>query len=237
MIAGYRIGVVIPAFNEENSVGKVVADIPTAVDIVVVVNNNSADNTRDSAQAAGAVVLDEPRQGYGWACMTGIHYLAALPVDAQPHIIVFMDADYSDFPEELPALVAPLVQGADLVIGSRVLGTREKGSMMPQQVAGNLLATTLIRWLYGYRFTDLGPFRAIWLPKLLSLHMQEMTYGWTVEMQVKAARMGWRCTEVPVRYRKRIGHSKVTGTIKGTVGAGYKILATIFTHIFAKKPA
>ncbi len=237
MIAGYRIGVVIPAFNEENSVGKVVADIPTAVDIVVVVNNNSADNTKESAQAAGAVVLDESRQGYGWACMTGIQYLATLPKEAKPDIIVFMDADYSDFPEELPTLVAPLLTGADLVIGSRVLGEREKGSMMPQQVAGNLLATTLIRWLYGYRFTDLGPFRALWLAGLLSLQMQEMTYGWTVEMQVKAARMGWSCTEVPVRYRKRICDKKVTGTIKGTIGAGYNMLATIFTHIFAKKPA
>lgn len=237
MIERFRIGVIIPAFNEENSVGKVVAAIPAAADIIVVVNNNSADNTRPVAEAAGAIVLDETRQGYGWACMTGIQYLAGLPADQKPDIIVFMDADFSDYPEELPQLVKPLLAGADLVIGSRVLGERESGSMMPQQIAGNLLATTLIRWLYGYRFTDLGPFRAIWLHQLLALQMQEMTYGWTVEMQVKAARLSWNCTEVPVRYRKRIGYSKVTGTIKGTLGAGYKILATIFTHIFTKKPA
>ncbi len=235
MIDGKVVAVIIPAFNEQNSVGKVVRDLPDRVDHIIVVNNNSADQTAAQAQAAGAVVLDEPRQGYGYACLKGIDYLQAMPTTEQPAIIVFLDADYSDYPEELPQVVAPILQdNKDMVIGSRALGDREKGAMLPQQVFGNWLATRLIRLFYGVRFTDLGPFRAIKWDKLQALHMRDKTYGWTVEMQIKAAKKRYACTEVPVRYRKRIGQSKVTGTVKGTIGASYKILATIFTHIFTK---
>jgi len=233
VIEGKVVAVVIPAFNEQNSVGKVVQDIPRPeVDYIVVVNNNSSDNTAQVATAAGAIVLDESRQGYGYACLTGISHLESLPTP--PDIIVFLDADYSDYPEELLKVVAPLFEGYDMVIGSRALGDRERGAMLPQQVFGNWLATRLIRLLYGMQFTDLGPFRAIWWNKLLALKMHDKTYGWTVEMQVKAAKKGYHCTEVPVQYRKRIGQSKVTGTLKGTIGASYKILATIFTHIFIR---
>lgn len=235
MIDGKVVAVIIPAFNEQNSVGKVVRDLPDWVDHIIVVNNNSADQTAAQAKAAGAFVLDEPRQGYGYACLKGMAYLQSLPTTATPEIIVFLDADYSDYPEELPQVVVPILQdNMDMVIGSRALGDREKGAMLPQQVFGNWLATRLIRLFFGVRFTDLGPFRAIKWDKLQALHMRDKTYGWTVEMQVKAAKKKYACTEVPVRYRKRIGQSKVTGTVKGTIGASYKILATIFTHIFTK---
>lgn len=227
------VAVIIPAFNEENSVGKVVRDLPKpAVDQILVVNNNSSDETSRTAAAAGATVLDEPKQGYGYACLRGMAHLQAQT--RPPDILVFLDADYSDYPDELPKVVAPLLQGYDMVIGSRALGQKERGAMLPQQLFGNWLATHLIHLIYGQRFTDLGPFRAIWWDKLQPLNMQDKTYGWTVEMQVKAAKRGYRCTEVPVTYRKRIGQSKVTGTLKGTVGASYKILATIFTHIFVR---
>lgn len=236
LLAEKRIAVIIPAFNEENSVGKVVKDLPPSlVDVVLVIDNNSSDTTASIAQAAGAVVLRENRQGYGYACLKGMAYLEALPTHQQPDIVVFLDADYSDYPEELPQVVDPLLsQGMDMVIGSRAMGKKQRGAMLPQQIFGNWLATRLIRLFYGIRFTDLGPFRAIWWEKLRALNMQDKTYGWTVEMQVKAAKKGYRCTEVPVRYRKRIGQSKVTGTLRGTLGAGYKIITTIFTHIFAK---
>ena len=226
-----RVLIIIPAFNEENSVGKVVRDIPKAwVDEIVVVNNNSSDATTANALAAGATVLQEPRQGYGYACLKGIDYARTLA--NPPEVVVFLDADYSDHPEELPLLLAPILEGGyDLVIGSRALGNREKGAMMPQQVFGNWLATTLMRRLYGARFTDLGPFRAIRFDQLLAIGMRDQTYGWTVEMQLKAAKAGLRCTEVPVNYRKRIGVSKVSGTVKGTVMAGYKIITTIFRYL------
>ena len=225
------IVVIIPAFNEENSVGRVVGEIPTGLaQEIIVVNNNSNDQTPVEAARAGATVLHEPVQGYGRACLRGIAY--AQQIQPTPDIVVFLDADYSDFPAEMPTLIAPiLTQQADLVIGSRALGNRQRGSMTPQQVFGNWLATTLLRWLYNVRFTDLGPFRAIRLDTLLALNMRDQTYGWTVEMQLKAAKMGFRSTEVPVSYRKRIGHSKISGTIKGTVLAGYKILTTIFTYL------
>ncbi len=225
-----RIYVIIPAFNEEQSIGKVVRDIPPGlVQGVVVGNNGSTDKTREEAEAAGAIVVLEEKKGYGNACLRGMAYLAALPEAQRPDIVVFLDGDYSDYPEEMPAVLAPLLAGrADLVIGSRALGERKKGSMMPQQIFGNWLATTLIRLFYRVRFTDLGPFRAIRYEALLSLGMADPTYGWTVEMQVKAAKQGLRCEEVPVRYRPRIGKSKVTGTVKGTIMAGYKILWTIF---------
>ncbi|WP_247232521.1 glycosyltransferase family 2 protein [Telluribacter sp. SYSU D00476] len=224
------IDVIIPAFNEENAVGSVVKDLPQSwVREVVVVDNNSRDATRRSAEEAGATVLDESRQGYGYACLKGIEYIKAKPTP--PDIIVFIDADYSDYPEELPQLVTHLTEhNLDLVIGSRALGKREAGSMTPQQVFGNWLATTLIRRLYGVHYTDLGPFRAVRFQKLLDMDMQDTTYGWTVEMQLKAAKMGFRTGEVPVTYRRRIGHSKISGTFKGTLLAGYKILSWIFKY-------
>ena len=225
-----HISVIIPAFNEENSVGDVVRDIPRDwVQEIIVANNNSNDNTPAAARSAGAVVVDEPRQGYGYACLKGMEYLAQL--DKKPDIVVFLDADYSDYPEELPLLIDPILnQDCDMVIGSRALGEKERGSMTPQQIFGNWLATTLIRWFYGVRFTDLGPFRAIKYDKLLQLQMCDKTYGWTVEMQVKAAKQKMKTTEVAVNYRRRIGKSKVSGTIKGTILAGYKIITTIFKY-------
>lgn len=224
------IDVIIPAWNEEHAVGKVLDDIPRAwVREVVVADNGSSDATATVARAHGATVVHERRQGYGSACLRAIRYLAAKPADEQPDIVVFMDADYSDHPEELPLVVRPIIEeGYDLVIGSRALGQLEPGAMMPQQIFGNWLATTLIRLIYGYRFTDLGPFRAIRWDRLLALGMEDPDYGWTVEMQVRAAKAGLRCTEVPVSYRKRVGVSKVSGTLKGTLLAGHKILWTIF---------
>lgn len=226
----HTIKVIIPAYNEQNSIGKVIEDIPASwVQEVVVVNNNSSDHTVQRAKAAGATVLEEPRQGYGYACLRGMAYLSQ--GSEPPDIVVFMDADYSDHGEELPQVVAPILEGrADLVIGSRALGERERGSMTIPQVFGNWLATRLLRWMYGAHFTDLGPFRAIRYASLMQLKMKDQTYGWTVEMQLKAAKLGLRCTEVPVRYRQRIGVSKVSGTVKGTVMAGYKIIGTIIKY-------
>lgn len=225
-----HIAVIIPAFNEENSVGKVIRDIPKDwVQEIIVANNNSNDQTPIVAKNAGAIVLDEPRQGYGFACLKGLEYLSQL--DKKPDIVVFIDADYSDYPEEIVKLVTPiLTDDYDMVIGSRAIGQRQRGSMTPQQVFGNWLATTLMRWFYGVRYTDLGPFRAIKYDKLLEINMQDQTYGWTVEMQVKAAKLGMKSTEIAVTYRKRIGKSKVSGTIKGTIMAGYKIITTIFKY-------
>jgi glycosyltransferase involved in cell wall biosynthesis len=228
-----RILVIIPAYNEAESIGKVVGDIPTGwVQEVVVVNNNSTDATEANARAAGATVLREDKKGYGHACLCGIAYANAKQGADRPEIIVFIDGDYSDYPSELPLLIAPIVeQGHDMVIGSRALGAREKGSMTPQQVFGNWLATTLIRWFYRTRYTDLGPFRAIKLEQLLALQMQDTTYGWTVEMQLKAAKKRFKTSEVAVTYRRRIGVSKISGTVKGTIMAGYKILYTIFRYL------
>lgn len=225
-----RVVVIIPAFNEENAVGNVIRDIPQPlVQEIVVVNNNSRDQTTQVASAAGATVLQEMRQGYGFACLAGIAYVRALPIP--PDIVVFLDADYSDYPEEIPQLLAPiLTDGYDLVIGSRALGNRQRGSMTPQQVFGNWLATRLMRWLYKVHYTDLGPFRAIRWSTLLALDMRDQTYGWTVEMQLKAAKLGFRTTEVPVSYRPRIGFSKISGTVRGTVLAGYKIITTIIQY-------
>jgi len=222
--------VIIPAFNEENSVGNVVRDIPAGLaDEVVVVNNNSNDQTAVEAARAGATVLNEPVQGYGRACLRGIAY--AQNRRQKPDIIVFIDADYSDYPGEMTQVVRPILANeADFVIGSRALGKREDGSMTIPQLFGNWLATRLMRWIYGVRYTDLGPFRAIRYNSLIALQMQDTTYGWTVEMQLKAAKQGLRITEVPVSYRKRIGFSKISGTVKGAVGAGYKIITTIFRY-------
>ena len=224
------VDVIIPAFNEEEAVGHVVRDIPTElVREVVVVNNASSDRTRQRAEEAGATVLDQPLRGYGNACLMGIAHLR--DKERRPDVVVFLDGDHSDHPEELPRLLAPIAEGqADLVIGSRALGTRERGSMTPQQVFGNRLACTLMRWLYGVHYTDLGPFRAIRWEALERLGMEDRNYGWTVEMQVKAARQRLPYAEVPVDYRRRIGFSKVSGTLKGTIMAGYKIIATIFKY-------
>lgn len=229
-VADLSILVIIPAFNEENSVGKVVLDIPSGlVDEVVVVNNNSNDQTAVEAARAGATVLNEPVPGYGRACLRGIDY--ARNRQQKADVVVFIDADYSDYPGEMTALVQPILdETADLVIGSRALGNRQRGSMTPQQLFGNWLATRLLRWLYGVRYTDLGPFRAIRFRSLLALDMQDKTYGWTVEMQLKAAKQGLRIVEVPVSYRKRIGFSKISGTVRGTVLAGFKIITTIFKY-------
>ena len=225
-----KIDVIIPAYNEEESIPFVLKDIPKGlVRDVIVVNNNSTDNTVKAARENGATVLDENRQGYGAACLKGIEYIKA-KADA-PDIVVFLDADHSDHAEEMTKVVAPiLIKDIDMVIGSRALGEREKGSMMPQQVFGNWLATAMIRWMYGAKFTDLGPFRAIKWQKLLDIQMEDTNFGWTVEMQVKAAKNNLTFAEVPVQYRKRIGVSKITGTIKGSFMAGYKIIATILKY-------
>lgn len=224
------IDVVIPAFNEAEAVGLVVADIPKAlVRHIIVVDNNSTDKTREVAEQAGATVVAQPEQGYGAACLKGLEYLSTLHPRAE--IVVFLDADYSDHPEELPKLLEPILEGkAELVIGSRSLGDREAGAMMPQQVFGNWLATRMMKWIYGARFTDLGPFRAITRPALEEINMEDRDYGWTVEMQVKVLKKKIKYAEVPVSYRKRKGVSKITGTIKGTFMAGYKIIFTILRY-------
>ena len=223
------VDVIIPAYNEEKSIPLVIADIPSSyVREVIVVSNGSTDATEENAREAGATVLQEPNRGYGYACLRGISHLVRKG-QTSPDIVVFMDGDYSDYPEELVDLIRPITDdGYDMVIGSRVLGVRQVGSLTIPQIFGNWLATRLIRWIYGEKFTDLGPFRAIKFNKLIDLNMEDKTYGWTVEMQVKAAKMGFACKELPVRYRQRIGVSKVSGTVKGTVLAGYKILWTIF---------
>ena len=225
-----RILVIIPAYNEEESIGKVINDIPKdLVNEIVVVNNNSSDETHARAESAGATVLDETRMGYGHACLKGIEYAESKAENERPDIIVFLDGDYSDYPEEMRALVRPIIKdNMDMVIGSRNLGNSEQGALLPQQVFGNWLAITLIKFLYGMKFTDLGPFRAIKFDKFLQLNMTDTTYGWTVEMQVKAAKEKFKCAEVPVSYRKRIGVSKIAGTLSGSIKAGYKILWTIF---------
>jgi glycosyltransferase involved in cell wall biosynthesis len=222
------IDVIIPAYNEEDSIGKVLRDIPKdLVRNIVVSNNASTDNTVAVAENNGAIVVHQPSKGYGNACLKAMEFIHQN--GQHPDIIVFLDGDYSDHPEEMPNLVQPILsEDKDLVIGSRALGNLEKGSMMPQQVFGNWLATTLIRLFYNYNFTDLGPFRAIRYDKLQELAMADKDFGWTVEMQVKAAKFNLNCIEVPVNYRKRIGISKVSGTIKGTILAGHKIIWTIF---------
>ena len=223
------IWVVIPAFNEEKSIGLVLADLPEEVDEVVVVNNGSTDNTVSEAEKAGATVLTESRKGYGYACLTGIHYLKSKA--KQGDIVVFLDGDYSDYPEELNALVTPIQQQRVLfVLGTRVTPQLEKGALTPQQRFGNALATQLMRWIYGARYTDLGPFRAIEWETLMALDMNDKTYGWTVEMQLKILKKAIPYIEIPVRYRPRIGVSKVSGTVKGTLMAGYKIIGWILIY-------
>ncbi|MEO1260020.1 MAG: glycosyltransferase family 2 protein [Bacteroidota bacterium] len=228
-----NIAVIIPAYNEEQSIGLVLKDIPKGfVREVVVCNNNSKDRTKEVALAEGATVVDQPLPGYGNACLKGLEYLMNKPAAEQPDIVVFLDGDYSDHPEQMPEVVRPIAEeGYDMVIGSRALGDLERGAMQPQQIFGNWLATNLISLFFKYRFTDLGPFRAIRWDKLMDLKMADKNFGWTVEMQVKAAKLKLKCTEVPVNYRRRVGVSKVSGTIRGSVLAGHKILWTIFKSI------
>lgn len=227
------VDVVLPAFNEEASLPLVLAAVPRPpVRRMVVADNNSTDGSAEAARAGGAVVVPAPVPGYGSACQAGLRWLRE---NEPPDVVVFIDADYSDHPEELPRVIEPILDGrADLVIGSRILGRRQRGALLPQARAGNLVACTLIRLLYRHRYTDLGPFRAIRWRALEDLAMADPDFGWTAEMQVKALRRGLRVVEVPVSYRKRVGVSKITGTVKGTVLAGYKILWTVFRHGFGK---
>ena len=228
-----NIRVIIPAYNEEDSIEKVIHDIPSVVQEIIVVSNHSSDDTEKNALRAGATVLREPRKGYGYACLKGLDYIAKFKESELPDIVVFLDGDYSDYPEQLTELIAPILEGQiDLVIGSRVKQLREAGSMTPQQVFGNWLATFLMKLLFGATFTDLGPFRAIKYKKLLQLRMQDKTYGWTIEMQLKAIKQGFSYVEIPVKYRNRIGISKVSGTLKGSILAGIKILGWIFKYSF-----
>ena len=227
------IKVIIPAFNEERAIAKVIAEIPSSVAEVIVVSNNSTDNTAQNAQNAGATVLFEPRRGYGYACLKGLQYLAQSEV--KPDIVVFLDGDYSDYPEELTKLIAPIVENnVDFVIGARTKTLRETGAMTPQQIFGNWLATALMQVFFGSTFTDLGPFRAIKYDALTALAMEDQTYGWTVEMQLKVLKKRMTYAEIPVRYKNRIGDSKVSGTVKGTVMAGVKIISWILKYSLKK---
>lgn len=223
------IKVIIPAFNEGDSIAKVVSEIPNIISEIIVIDNNSSDHTMRNAKKAGAIVLTEKKKGYGHACLKGMDYIAKQ--SKLPDIIVFIDGDYSDYPEELSLLVAPILENdIDFVIGARAKRLREEGSMTPQQIFGNRLATFLMKLFFGATYTDLGPFRAIKYPKLLDLEMEDKTYGWTVEMQLKALKKELTYIEVPVRYKKRIGISKVSGTVKGSIFAGIKILGWIFKY-------
>lgn len=231
-----KVKVIIPAFNEQDSIAKVIQDIPSLVEEIIVVSNNSTDLTEINAKNAGATVLTENNKGYGYACLKGMDYIASTSLSdpsKKPDIIVFLDGDYSDYPEELTKIIAPIIEdNIDLVIGSRVKELREDGAMTPQQIFGNWLATKLMSIFFNAKFTDLGPFRAIKYEKLLALNMVDKTYGWTVEMQLKALKQKLSYTEVPVNYRNRIGISKVSGTIKGSIFAGIKILSWIFKYSF-----
>ncbi|MGB5782334.1 MAG: glycosyltransferase family 2 protein [Eudoraea sp.] len=223
------IKVIIPAYNEANSIAKVIQEIPAIVSEIIVVNNNSSDDTAINATRAGATVLNETRKGYGYACLRGMDYIAKK--SRKPNIIVFIDGDYSDYPEELNKIVKPILEeNVDMVIGARTKALREDGSMTPQQIFGNKLATFLMKLFFGSTFTDLGPFRAIKYEKLLELEMEDKTYGWTIEMQLKALKNKMSYVEIPVHYKKRIGVSKVSGTVKGSIFAGAKILGWIFKY-------
>ena len=227
------ITVIIPAYNEEHAIGHVIKDIPPNVADIIVVNNNSTDNTYNVAKTAGATVINELKRGYGYACLSGMSYISSQ--ETKPDIIVFLDGDYSDYPQQLSQLIAPIIEkDIDLVIGARVKALREKGAMTYPQKFGNWLATFLMKLFFGARFTDLGPFRAIKYHKLLALHMEDKTYGWTVEMQLKAVKQKYSYVEVPMNYRNRIGVSKVSGTLKGAIFAGIKILTWIFKYSIKK---
>ncbi len=228
-----KIKVIIPAFNEEKAIAKVIHQIPKIVDEIIVVSNNSTDKTIKVARKAGATVLSESKRGYGYACLKGMEYIAHQKT--KPDIIVFLDGDNSDFPQELLNLVTPIQSGnIDFVIGARVKHLREKHAMTPQQVFGNWLATFLMRVFFAAKFTDLGPFRAIKYEQLLKLNMVDKTYGWTVEMQLKILKQKMNYIEIPVHYRNRIGSSKVSGTIKGSIMAGIKIIGWIIKYTIKK---
>jgi glycosyltransferase involved in cell wall biosynthesis len=226
-----KIRVIIPAFNEQNAIDKVIHEVPRDwVSEIIVIDNGSSDDTFGTAEKAGATALRENTKGYGMACLRGMKYLEEVANDTD--VVVFLDGDHSDYPGQLPKLVIPILEDQlDFVIGSRALGQKQKGSMTPQQVYGNRLATTLMKWFFKAKYTDLGPFRAIRYSSLTNLEMQDTNYGWTIEMQIKATKKGLRVGEVAVDYRRRIGVSKVSGTIKGTIMAGYKILWTIFKYL------
>lgn len=223
------VTVIIPAYNEEGSIAKVIKEIPSLVNEIIVVNNCSTDKTATVAATAGATVLDENRMGYGYACLKGIEHAARQ--QSPPDVVVFLDGDFSDYPVELIKIIAPIQNNeVDFVVGARVKELREEGSMTPQQIFGNWLACFLMKGLFNSTFTDLGPFRAIKWETLQSLKMSDKTYGWTVEMQLKVLRQKISYKEIPVSYKKRIGVSKVSGTIKGTIFAGAKIIGWIFKH-------
>jgi glycosyltransferase involved in cell wall biosynthesis len=225
------IKVIIPAYNEEDSIAKVIKDLPPFVDEIIVVNNNSTDATAKNAKEAGATVLTELKSGYGNACLKGIEYIKQQKRDTD--IVVFLDGDYSDYPEELTKIVAPMIEkNIDFIIGSRVKKLREKGAMQPQQIFGNWLATSLMTLFFKSKFTDLGPFRAIKFDTLMRLQMEDPTYGWTVEMQLKILKQKFTYEEIAVKYRNRIGVSKVSGTVKGSIFAGIKILTWIIKYSF-----
>lgn len=226
-----NIVVIIPAYNEEKSIGKVIADLPEyLITEIIVVDNNSNDATSINASRAGATVLFQKLKGYGNACLKGLEYLKDRKIT--PEIVVFIDGDYSDYPEQLPILIKPIIENDfEMVIGSRYLGIMENGSMTTPQIFGNRLATTLMRWLYKTNYTDLGPFRAVKYAALVKMDMQDKNYGWTIEMQLKAAKLKMKTCEVPVNYRNRIGISKVSGTVRGTVMAGFKIITAIFKYL------
>ncbi len=226
-----NIVVIIPAYNEEKAIGEVINEIPKLVSEVIVVSNHSTDNTVAVAQKAGATVLTEDKKGYGYACLKGLDYLSKKSL--KPDIVVFLDGDYSDYPAELEILIQPIIeQDVDFVIGARVPQLREKNAMTPQQIFGNWLATWLMSVFFRATFTDLGPFRAIKYQKLLALNMEDQTYGWTVEMQLKVLKQKMTYIEIPVHYKNRIGVSKVSGTVKGTIMAGIKIIGWIFKYTF-----
>jgi glycosyltransferase involved in cell wall biosynthesis len=226
-----NIKVIIPAYNEENAITQVIAAIPAVVSEIIVVDNNSTDATGKKAHNAGATVLFEERKGYGYACLKGLDYIAQQ--ELKPDIVVFLDGDYSDYPEELTTIIAPILANkVDFVIGARVKQLREPGSMTPQQVFGNWLACFLMKLFFKSKFTDLGPFRAIKYDSLMALKMEDKTYGWTVEMQLKVLKQKMSYIEIPVRYKNRIGVSKVSGTVKGTIMAGIKIIGWIFKYAF-----
>ena len=227
------IKVIIPAFNEERAIAKVIKEIPEIVNEIIVISNNSTDNTILIAKNAGATVLSETQKGYGYACLSGMNYISNLKI--KPDIIVFLDGDYSDYPQELTEIIKPIINDKiDFVIGARVKKLRENGAMTPQQVFGNWLACFLMKLFFKSEFTDLGPFRAIKYEKLLQLQMQDKTYGWTVEMQLKVLKHKMSYLEIPVRYKNRIGVSKVSGTVKGTVMAGIKIIGWIVKYTLKK---
>jgi glycosyltransferase involved in cell wall biosynthesis len=226
-----KIKVIIPACNEEKAIANVIKEIPNIVSEIIVVSNNSTDDTIKVATEAGATVLSEHRKGYGYACLKGMEYLSHQEI--KPDIVVFLDGDYSDYPQDLTQIIAPILKDEiDFVVGARVARLREKNSMMPQQIFGNWLATTLMKSFFSATFTDLGPFRAIKYEKLVGLNMEDKTYGWTVEMQLKVVKQKMSYVEIPVRYKTRIGVSKVSGTLNGSIMAGIKIIGWIFKYTF-----